>query len=119
MPPLAVMAAVRQGNTQIVNAARLRIKESDRLTAVTQVLRAMGADIAELPDGLIIVGQEGLKGGVTVDSFNDHRIAMMAAIAATVCASPVTVRGAECVRKSYPSFWDDYKALGGRLEVRE
>lgn len=119
VPPLAVMAAVRQGNTQIVNAARLRIKESDRLTAVTQVLRAMGADIAELPDGLIIVGQEGLKGGVTVDSFNDHRIAMMAAIAATVCTSPVTVRGAECVRKSYPSFWDDYKALGGRLEVRE
>lgn len=119
VPPLAVMAAVRKGNTQIVNAARLRIKESDRLAAVTQVLRAMGADIAELPDGLIIVGQEGLKGGVTVDSFNDHRIAMMAAIAATVCTSPVTVRGAECVRKSYPTFWDDYKALGGRLEVRE
>lgn len=119
VPPLAVMAAVRRGNTKIVNAARLRIKESDRLSAVTQVLRAMGADIAELPDGLVITGQTGLRGGVTVDSFNDHRIAMMAAIAATICTFPVTVRGAECVRKSYPGFWDDYKALGGRLEVRE
>lgn len=119
VPPLAVMAAVRRGNTKIVNAARLRIKESDRLTAVSTVLRAMGADITELPDGLVIVGQETLKGGDTVDSFNDHRIAMMAAIAATICTFPVTVRGAECVRKSYPGFWDDYKALGGRLEVRE
>ena len=119
VPPLAVMAAVRTGTTRIVNAARLRIKESDRLSAVTQVLRAMGADIAELPDGLVITGQTGLRGGVTVDSFNDHRIAMMAAIAATICTFPVTVRGAECVRKSYPGFWDDYKALGGQLEVRE
>lgn len=119
VPPLAVMAAVRRGNTQIVNAARLRIKESDRLSAVTQVLRAMGADIAELPDGLIIVGQDSLKGGVTVDSHNDHRIAMMAAVAATVCEAPVTVSGAECVRKSYPDFWEDYKTLGGRLEVSE
>lgn len=119
VPPLAVMAAVRTGTTRIVNAARLRIKESDRLSAVTQVLRAMGADIAELPDGLVITGQTGLRGGVTVDSFNDHRIAMMAAIAATICTFPVTVRGAECVRKSYPGFWDDYKALGGCLEVRE
>lgn len=119
VPPLAVMAAVRRGNTKIVNAARLRIKESDRLTAVSTVLRAMGADITELPDGLVIVGQETLKGGVTVDSFNDHRIAMMAAIAATRCSVPVTIQGAECVRKSYPGFWDDYKALGGRLEVRE
>lgn len=119
VPPLAVMAAVRRGNTQIVNAARLRIKESDRLSAVTQVLRAMGADIAELPDGLIIVGQDSLKGGVTVDSHNDHRIAMMAAVAATVCEAPVTITGAECVRKSYPNFWEDYKTLGGRLEVLE
>lgn len=119
VPPLAVMAAVRRGNTQIVNAARLRIKESDRLSAVTQVLRAMGADIAELPDGLIIVGQDSLKGGVTVDSHNDHRIAMMAAVAATVCEAPVTISGAECVRKSYPDFWEDYKTLGGRLEVSE
>ncbi|MCI9468102.1 MAG: 3-phosphoshikimate 1-carboxyvinyltransferase [Oscillospiraceae bacterium] len=119
VPPLAVMAAVRQGEMRIVNAARLRIKESDRLSAVTQVLRALGADIAELPDGLRIAGQDRLKGGAAVDSFNDHRIAMMAAVAATVCAAPVTVLGAECVRKSYPGFWDDYKALGGQLEVRE
>lgn len=119
VPPLAVMAAVRRGTTRIVNAARLRIKESDRLAAVTHVMNALGAEIEELPDGLVIHGLDGLRGGVTVESFNDHRIAMMAAIAATRCASPVTVLGAECVRKSYPNFWEDYKALGGRLEVRE
>lgn len=118
VPPLAVMAAVRTGTTRIANAARLRIKESDRLATVTEVLRAMGADIAELPDELIIVGQDHLKGGVTVDSHNDHRIAMMAAVAATRCMEPVTVSGAECVNKSYPDFWKDYERLGGKLEVR-
>lgn len=118
VPPLAVMAAVRTGTTHITNAARLRIKESDRLAAVTEVLRSMGADIAELPDELIIVGQNDLKGGVIVDSHNDHRIAMMAAIAATRCADPVTVSGAECVNKSYPDFWKDYERLGGKLEVQ-
>ena len=80
--PLAAHAALRQGITRIVNAARLRIKESDRLTAVTQVLTALGADVVEGADRLTITGQpEGLAGGVTVDSHNDHRIAMMAAIA--------------------------------------
>ena len=84
VPPLAAHAALRQGITRIVNAARLRIKESDRLTAVTQVLTALGADVVEGADRLTITGQpEGLAGGVTVDSHNDHRIAMMAAIAAT------------------------------------
>lgn len=119
VPPLAAMAAVRQGTTHITNAARLRIKESDRLFAVTDVLTALGAKVEEQPDGLIIQGQTTLKGGVSVASHNDHRIAMMAAISATKCEFPVTIRGAECVRKSYPNFWDDYKALGGLLEVRE
>ena len=112
---LAATAAVRQGTTQIVNAARLRIKESDRLAAVAQVLNAMGAQVTELPDGLVIVGQEALAGGVAIDSYNDHRIAMMAAVAATRCEKPVTVLGAECVNKSYPAFWQDYRLLGGRV----
>ena len=109
-------AALRQGITRIVNAARLRIKESDRLTAVTQVLTALGADVVEGADRLTITGQpEGLAGGVTVDSHNDHRIAMMAAVAATRCAAPVTITGAECVAKSYPDFWEVYESLGGRV----
>ena len=115
VPALAAAAAVRQGTTQIVNAARLRIKESDRLAAVAQVLNAMGAQVTELPDGLVIVGREFLAGGVEIDSYNDHRIAMMAAVAATRCEKPVTVLGAECVNKSYPAFWQDYRLLGGRV----
>lgn len=117
VPPLAAHAALRQGITRIVNAARLRIKESDRLTAVTQVLTALGADVVEGADRLTITGQpEGLAGGVTVDSHNDHRIAMMAAVAATRCAAPVTITGAECVAKSYPGFWEDYERLGGQIQ---
>ena len=117
VPPLAAHAALRQGITRIVNAARLRIKESDRLTAVTQVLTALGADVVEGADRLTITGQpEGLAGGVTVDSHNDHRIAMMTAVAATRCAAPVTITGAECVAKSYPEFWEDYERLGGQIQ---
>ncbi|MBQ3011690.1 MAG: 3-phosphoshikimate 1-carboxyvinyltransferase [Oscillospiraceae bacterium] len=117
VPPLAVQAALRgKGNiTRIVNAARLRIKESDRLTAVTTVLNALGAHIEELPDGLVIYGRDALEGGVTVDPFNDHRIAMMTAMAATRCRRPVTVLNAECVQKSYPDFWEDYERLGGAI----
>ena len=115
VPALAAMAAVRKGTTYIVNAARLRIKESDRLAAVTQVLDQIGAAVTEQTDGLTIVGKEFLVGGVSVDSHNDHRIAMMAAIAATRCQRPVTVLGAQCVAKSYPNFWEDYEKLGGRI----
>jgi len=115
VPALAAMAAVRQGTTYIVNAARLRIKESDRLAAVTQVLDQMGADVTEQAEGLTIVGRDSLAGGVSVDSHNDHRIAMMAAVAATRCERSVTVLDAQCVAKSYPNFWEDYEALGGRI----
>lgn len=115
VPPLAAMAALRPGITRLTNAARLRIKESDRLTAVTQVLNALGADVTEGPDSLTIRGKDTLAGGAMVDSFNDHRIAMMAAIAATRCEKPVTVLGAECVAKSYPDFWEEYERLGGLL----
>lgn len=115
VPPLAAHAAVRSGTTRIVNAGRLRIKESDRLRSVTQILSAMGAQIEECADGLTIRGVSRLKGGVTVDCCNDHRIAMMAAVSATCCEEPVTLVGAECVAKSYPNFWEEYERLGGVL----
>ena len=116
VPPLAAMAALRdRETTRIGNAARLRIKESDRLSTVTEVLSALGADIEEQADALVIRGKEKLPGGVTVSGHNDHRIAMMAAIAATRCEKPVTITGAECVKKSYPRFWEDYEKLGGQL----
>lgn len=116
LPPLAVMAAVRSGTTRFVNAARLRIKESDRLSTITAAMTALGAEVHEEPDRLIIVGKPSLPGG-TVDCANDHRIAMMVAIAATGCTGPVTVLGAECVQKSYPDFWEVYKTLGGDIHV--
>ena len=91
------------------------MKESDRLSTVTEVLTALGADIEEQADALVIRGKAKLPGGVTVSGHNDHRIAMMAAIAATRCEKPVTITGAECVKKSYPGFWEDYEKLGGQL----
>ncbi len=111
-PPVAAAAAVRRGTTRLVNAGRLRIKESDRLAAITAALNALGARVTEHPDSLTIYGRDGLIGG-TVDCCNDHRIAMMAAIAATRCREPVTLLGAECVAKSYPDFWEHYRMLGG------
>ncbi len=116
-PPLAAMAALRAGETtRLVNAARLRLKESDRLASVSQTLNALGADVEAGADCLTIRGREALSGGVTVDSCSDHRIAMMAAIAATRCIRPITITGAECVAKSYPNFWEEYERLGGKLE---
>ena len=111
-PPLAAMAAVRRGDTHLANAARLRIKESDRLSAIAGTLNALGGAVDERPDSLVVHGGESLAGGA-VDCCNDHRIAMMAAVAATRCQGPVTLLGAECVAKSYPNFWDHYRMLGG------
>ena len=120
VPPLAAWGALTgHADLYIKNAARLRIKESDRLASVTAALSAMGARVTEGADNLIIEGRSSLRGGCAVDCCNDHRIAMMAAIAATRCEAPVTLMGAECVRKSYPNFWEDYEALGGIIEKSE
>lgn len=116
LPPLAVMAAVRKGTTRFLNAARLRVKESDRLTAVRNMLNALGARAEEGPDSLTVYGGASLRGG-TVDSCNDHRIVMAAAIAATACQEPVTILGAEAVSKSYPDFFEVFRSLGGEVLV--
>jgi len=116
LPPLAVMAAFHDGATRLTNAARLRLKESDRLATVTKMLTALGGQVEEGPDWLAIPGTRFLKGG-TVDGANDHRIVMAAAIAATRCTGPVTILGAEAVNKSYPRFWEEYKRLGGEFDV--
>ena len=116
LPPLAAMAAVRRGTTHFTHAARLRLKESDRLSTVSRMLKALGGAVSEEPDGLTVYGVSTLPGG-TVDGANDHRIVMAAAIAATRCQGPVTIRGAEAVKKSYPGFWRDYESLGGDVRV--
>lgn len=117
VPPLAAMAALRRGTCSLVNGARLRLKESDRLAAVTEALGALGARVEEGTDHLTIHGLNRLEGGGTVDCRNDHRIAMMAAVAATRCREQVRLLGAECVNKSYPQFWDHYRMLGGDMDV--
>lgn len=118
VPVLAVVACAAEGTTKITNAARLRMKESDRLRSVTAMLTALGADIHEYPDKLIINGTGKLKGGIT-DSFADHRIAMSAACASVISAGPVTVKDAQCVSKSYPAFWDDFESMGGKTERQD
>ena len=118
VPVLCAVAAVSEGETIIKNAQRLRLKESDRLAATAQVLNLLGANVTEEPDGLRIKGVEKLTGGV-VDSWGDHRIAMMAGVASLVCEGSVTITGAQAVRKSYPAFWDDFRALGKEVLVYE
>ena len=117
VPPLAALAAGSEGCTRLKNAGRLRLKESDRLTTVRETLEAFGVRVKEEKDSLAIFGREKLLGNVTIDCCNDHRIAMMAAVLATRADGPVTLTGAECVRKSYPDFWEEYKRLGGEIHV--
>ncbi|MBP7401670.1 MAG: 3-phosphoshikimate 1-carboxyvinyltransferase [Clostridia bacterium] len=112
VPILAVAAAFTPGTTRIVNAARLRLKESDRLASVADSLTAIGADIRVTGDGLEIRGETVLRGGET-DSRNDHRIAMAMAIAATRTQTGVVIRDPWCVDKSYPRFFDDLLTVGG------
>ena len=124
VPILAAVASVSEGQTVIKNAGRLRIKESDRLHTVTEMLTGVGADVIETEDGLIITGKKPLIGGNAtlsggvIHSHNDHRIAMTAAILASVCTNPVEIIGADAINKSYPGFFEDFKALGGEFEMK-
>jgi len=121
VPIIAVMAALSEGRAAIKNAGRLRIKESDRLKAIARELNKIGGKVTELDDGLIIEGVESFTGGA-VDCWNDHRIAMALAIAAARCQKPLVIMGEEAVKKSYTSFWDDYKQLvrhRGRFSVSQ
>ena len=113
VPILAVVAGARKGG-EFTHIHRLRLKESDRVETVCSMLRALGGQAEANEDTLTVFGT-GYRGG-TVDAAGDHRIAMAAAIAATVCREPVTILGAQCVGKSYPDFWEDYRRLGGCYE---
>ena len=110
VPTLAALACAAEGESVIENASRLRLKESDRIRSTAGMIRALGGEVEELPDGMRIFGHGSLRGG-TVQAENDHRIAMSAAVAASICESNVTVEGAECVEKSYPAFWRDLESL--------
>ena len=112
VPILSVVAAAKCG-ASFENIRRLRLKESDRVASVIAMLSSLGCDATATEDTLTVL--PGKFQGGTVDACGDHRIAMAAAIAATIAQSPVTILGAECVSKSYPAFWDEFKRLGGKI----
>ncbi len=116
VPILSVIASAAEGETRIVNAGRLRIKESDRLAAVSAMLRELGADVTEGDDYLTIRGGKPLKSG-KVNGCRDHRIVMSAAVASLICYGEVTITDAEAISKSYPDFFDDLEKC--KISVRK
>jgi len=116
LPLVAVAGALAQGRTVIRDAAELRVKESDRIRSVVENLNRMGVKVEETPDGMIIDGPARIKGGVTVDSYGDHRIPMAMSVLAMYADSPVRMNDIACVNKSYPGFWDDLRKVGGNAE---
>lgn len=115
-PILAVVAALSEGETLLTGGGRLRIKESDRISSVAAMLKALGGEVEEGPDFLRITGRPCLRGG-EVDCAGDHRIAMAGAIAAACCEGEVLLLGADAADKSYPRFFEDYRRLGGIYNV--
>ena len=113
VPILSIAAACTKGAV-ITDIQRLRLKESDRVASTIAMLHSLGGK-AEATESTLTVYGTGLSGG-TVDCMNDHRIAMAAAIGATVCTKEVRLLGAECVEKSYPKFFEEYRRLGGNYE---
>jgi 3-phosphoshikimate 1-carboxyvinyltransferase len=114
LPILAVIACYAKGQTEIVNAAVARQKESDRIHCIATELKKMGADIEERPDGLIIQGAP-LKGSIDLQSHHDHRLAMALSVAALGAHGESVVHGIDCVTKSYPSFYQDFLKLGAKM----
>ena len=113
IPVLTSVAALAKGRTEIVNVGRLRIKECDRLSAITCELNKLGAKIMEKEDSIIIDGVESLEGDVEVCSHKDHRISMALAIVSSRCNKPIIIRDYDCVSKSYPKFFEDFEKIGG------
>jgi 3-phosphoshikimate 1-carboxyvinyltransferase len=110
IPLIALAATVAEGKTVIRDAKELRVKETDRISATVKELSRLGADIDELPDGMIIRGVKKLRGSVC-DSHGDHRVAMMLGVAALVAEGETVIDNAEVVNISYPKFWQDLESL--------
>jgi len=114
VPVIAAVALSAREQTHIYNAARLRLKECDRLSAIAQTLDAFGAQITQTEDGLFLTYNKGLH-GATISSQNDHRIVMMAALVSIVCDGDIIIENADAVNKSYPRFFEDFRRLGGQI----
>ena len=111
LPAIAVLATQAEGTTVIKDAQDLRNKESDRIKAVVTELKKIGADIKETPDGFIINGKTNLKGGVEVETYHDHRLAMSLFVAGLICEKPILINGFEWVNISFPEFDYLFKTL--------
>ena len=117
VPILSILASRAKGVTVINNIQRLRIKESDRVETVCNMLCAFGINHRQSENSLVIYGSDKPFNSCNIDCANDHRIAMSAAIGAIYAKGEVTLVGAEAVNKSYPAFFEDYKKLGGIINV--
>lgn len=115
IPAFALACCLRKGKSEIVNISRLRIKECDRLSATVSELKKLGANIQEKDDAMSIIGVDQLQGG-EVKTYNDHRMAMTLAVAATRANGEVKFSNYQCVSKSYPDFFEDYNSLGGKAK---
>lgn len=111
IPMIAVMAAFAEGTTVIKDAKELKVKESDRILVMAENLSRMGADITPTDDGMIIHGGKPLH-GAEIDSYLDHRVAMSFAVAGLLCDGPFSIKGGDCVKISYPEFYEDLYRLG-------
>lgn len=112
VPILAVCATFADGTTHITGAERLRIKESDRLSAIANAINELGGKVIEEPDGLVITGVKALKGGKVL-GVNDHRIVMAMSVAGLMATDTVTITDMESIKKSFPSYFNEYNRLGG------
>lgn len=116
VPVISVVASACDGDTKIINAQRLRIKESDRIKSVVDMLTSVGGKVEETDDGMIIHGGNSLAGGM-VNGYNDHRIVMSAAVLSTLCTGDVKITDSNAVEKSYPDFFSDFNKTGGNADV--
>ncbi len=116
VPIMTVLACFAKGTSRITGCARLRIKECDRLAAISTELNRLGAEIEAGEDYLTVHGVDSLHGG-ECETYSDHRIAMSLAIASQRCTEPIIIKGAQCVSKSYPTFFEDFRKLGGIADV--
>ena len=115
-PILALVCQLAEGESRLTGCSRLRLKECDRLAATIEVLNQLGGSARADGDDIVVQGVAKLRGGVTIPNYNDHRMVMLASVAATVAQEPVTVEGVEAINKSWPDYVNVFKQLGGKAE---
>ncbi len=114
-PMMFALATQAEGRTTFLHAGRLRVKESDRIACMEEELRKLGCDIYSEDDTVYVNGKSTIKGNVTLDGHNDHRIVMALSVLATIAKAPVTIQGAQAIAKSYPTFFEDLSKTGVQI----